>query len=216
MLEFASLGLGAIQSLLGLSGLNKLHEQPDPKYTETPELKASRLRADEMAKRGFTPEEMAARDQKLTRAENTGYVRSLDVAPNQAQAVLAGTNYANVAAQGDIASRDADLHRRNIQYSDSYAKILQNIADKNIATQEQNRRAAEASLGGAVSSGLNNITGAINLAQVTGGVGGKQVNPSGGTGTNAVGYGGSTDTSYNALQQLMDFYKNRNTSPETI
>lgn len=169
MLELASLGLGALQTIMGLSGLNKLHDQPDPKFYETPEMQASRLRANQRSQYGFSPEENAAWENKLNRSENTGYQRTLDVAPTQARAVLAGTTYNNADAIGSHAASDAQRHQQNIAYSDKFSNELQSIADKNIQMQARNRLLAEERLGGAVSSGLGNITNTLNLAQVTGG-----------------------------------------------
>lgn len=163
------LALAGLQAASGLyrmfsakDKLNTLHGQAFPTFSETPEQRASRMRAESMAGAGYTPQETAAFNQKLSRSENTGYQRALDVAPGQAQAVLAGTNYANVGAQNDFASRDAQLHRQNIQYADKFSNMLQQLSNMNIQQQIQNRRMAEQSLGTAANQGLSSALEAGN------------------------------------------------------
>jgi hypothetical protein len=163
------LGLAGLQAVGGLyrmfsakSGLNTLHSQAFPEFKETPEQRASRMRAEGMAGSGYTPQETAAFNQKLSRAQNTGYTRAMDVAPSQAQAVLAGANYANVGAQSDFASRDAQLHRQNIQYADKFSNQLQQLSNMNIQQQIQNRRMAEQALGQAANQGVSSAMEAGN------------------------------------------------------
>lgn len=153
---------GLVRSFSARHQLNKLHQQPFPEFAETPEQRASRLRAEGLAKGGYTPAETAAFEQKLGRAQNTGYTRAMDVAPGQSQAVLAGINYANTGAQNDFASRDASLHRQNIAYADKFSNMLQNLSNMNINKQIQTRLMAEQALGTAANQGLSSALEAGN------------------------------------------------------
>lgn len=155
-------GEGLYSMISGQSKLDELHKQKFSEYSETPEEKQARLSAQERAKGGFTAEENAAREQRLARAENTGYQRAIDTAPTQAKAVLAGINYANVGAQNDWAAKDAEMHRKNIQYADAFTQKLQHMADMNIQSQQKNRLMAEESLGKAVSDSRGRLFGAGN------------------------------------------------------
>jgi len=153
-------GKGLYDSIAGSNDLRKLHEQPSPEFSETPEMKASRLRADEMAKQGFTPQEIAARDQKLIRSENTGATKALNIAPGQSQSILAGLNYVNAGAQNDLASRDAALHRQNISYADKFSQQLQSLSNMNIQAQQRNRIMAEQALGRGIADSRDRMMGA--------------------------------------------------------
>lgn len=163
--NIAELGLGILQTYEGFAGLSKLNKDPYKLLTETPEQRASRMRAEEMAKQGFTPQEQAAYEQKMARSQNTGYQRAVDRAPDQSGAILAGINYNDIAGKNAYALNDAQLHRNNISYADSFSKYLQELSNRNI--QEQNRRKEEATkqYGMAAQTGLNNIVNPLNLTQ---------------------------------------------------
>lgn len=166
LLGAGSLLLGGLQTWQGLKGLSELHKKKVPSYAETPEMKASRMRAEELAKGGYSPAEKAAFEQKLARSQNTAYQKGRDVAPGMAQELLAGINYTNTGAMNDFAASDAALHRQNIKYADSFARELQDISNMNIQEQLKQRMAAEQALGGAASSGLTQIASTLNLNQI--------------------------------------------------
>lgn len=153
-LGVANLALGLGKSIFAGKKLSDLHKQPLAQYSETPEQKASRLRANEFAQAGFSPEEKAAYQQQLSRSQNTGYQEAVKRAPNMSQQILSGINYTNIGAQNDFASRDASLHRKNIEYSDRFSNYLQELNNKNIAVQQQQRLMAEQALGLGVQSGI--------------------------------------------------------------
>ncbi len=178
------LGLAGLQGIEGLanvfagkSDLERLHAQKFPEYAETPEQQKARLRADAMSAHGYTPEEVAARDQKLIRSENTGFQKGMNVAPNQAQALLSAANYTNAGAQNQFASNDAALHRQNIAYADKLTQQQQNLSNMNIAAQQRNRLAAEQALGQGIANSRDRAFGAANTL-IAGSVFG-QMNPTG-------------------------------------
>lgn len=159
---WGSLVLGLINTYVGLKGLNKLKKEPAPQFAETPEMAASRRRADEMAKSGFTPQEKAAYEQRLARSQNTAFQKSVDRAPNLSQQILSGINYTNIAAQNDMAMRDAELMRNNIRYADTFSKYLQELNNKNVANQIQQRDNAMKAYGQAAQSGMSQLGSFLN------------------------------------------------------
>lgn len=170
-----NLGVGLAKSIYGANKLSKLHREKFPLLSETAEQKASRLRANEMAQYGFSPEEKAAYQQQLSRSQNTGYQQSVARAPGLSQQILSGINYTNIGAQGDFASRDAALHRQNIAYSDKFSAYLQELNNRNIQQQQQNRLEAERALGAGISDSIGIATQGANqlaLGIADGGVGG--------------------------------------------
>ncbi len=163
------LGLAAAQGAKGLydmitgrQDLDALHRQKFPEYSEVPEQQQARLRAQEMSKRGFTPEEVAARDQRLIRSENTGFQKGMNVAPGQSQALLSAANYSNAIGQNNFAAQDANLHRQNIAYSDKLTSQLQNLSNMNIQAQQRNRLMAETALGRGIADSRDRLFGAGN------------------------------------------------------
>lgn len=161
-----SLALGLLNTYAGFSGLSELHKQKMPTYKATPEFLASKARADELARGGYSPAEKAAFEQSLSRSQNTGYQRAVDRAPGMSQEILAGVNYSNISAHNDFAARDASLHRENIRYSDQFSKYMQELNNKNVESQQRQRLMAEQALGQAAQSGLSQIAGGINLNQI--------------------------------------------------
>jgi len=172
-LGLTNTALGLAKSIFGANKLSQLHKQPFPTYTETAEQKASRLRAQNMAQSGFTPEEKANYQQQLARSQNTGYQQSVARAPGLSQQILSGINYSNIGAQNDFASRDSARHRENIAYHDKFTSYLQELNNKNIAAQQQNRLLAEQALGLGTQSGIIQgesgiLQGALGLAGMDG------------------------------------------------
>lgn len=200
---WGSLALGLVNTFVGLKGLNKLKKEPAPQFAETPEMAASRKRADEMAKSGFTPQEKAAYEQRLARSQNTAFQRSVDRSPGLSQQILAGINYTNIAAQNEMAQRDAELMRSNIRYADTFSKYLQELNNKNVATQIQQRDAAMRAYGQAAQSGMSQLGSFLNnLTLKSGG------DNNGGIGGVENGIGGKTKSGQNSMyedEQLLDF-----------
>lgn len=181
-LAAASIGLGAIQGLVGLAGLINMSRTPMPNYSISPELRAAKSRSSEMAQMGFTPEQkaefrtnqadiLAANNQNITDMSGGQLSRALNNRGVMNQ--LRGVN--------QFAVSDAERNRQNIMYDDSMTNRIQQ--QMNMATQQEiiNRRELERAYGGAMQSGLNNIVSSANLNQMVG-LYGNQNNPTGTTG----------------------------------
>lgn len=167
-------GIGLMQAFGAGRELNKLQRQPQAMLAETAEMRASRLRADALAKRGFTPEETSAFMNNQASLANQRYRTATTTAGgNLAGAISAGVSYGNIKSLLDFASADAGQKRNNIRYADSFSRETQRIADANIQRQQYLRDRTEASLGSAVQSGINNIATGAMMAAMYGGDGNK-------------------------------------------
>ncbi len=157
--------LGLYQILHSSSQLKKLHQQKVPEHGETPEMRASRMRAEQLAQGGFTPAEKTAFRNNVAQDINTQTQRSLDIGGGQLGRVIAGQGKINeMKGESDFATRDAALHRQNIQYADKFSQALQNIHNMNIDQQLKQRLMAEQALGGAIKTGTENLTNAASGA----------------------------------------------------
>lgn len=158
-------GIGLTQSLIAGEKLKKLQNQPQSYLSESPEMIASRMRAENLAKRGFSQEETNAFMNNTAMLSNQRYKAAMTSAGgNLAGSVNAGVNYGSIKSFLDFASADASLKRSNIRYADSFSENLQRMSDENIRRKQSMRDRAEAALGGAVQAGINNIAGGAMIA----------------------------------------------------
>lgn len=157
--------IGLAQSAVGFANLSKLSKQKLPMYQETPEMMASRARANQMAQGGFTTAEQNAFDSRMAQQGNQRYRLGVTQGGgNLSSAINAGINYGNIGAQQQFAAQDAQLQRQNIKYADSFSQYVQNLANMNTSYMQQRRAQQEQAAGGAAQTGLNNIAGAAAMA----------------------------------------------------
>ena len=217
--------LGGIKYLTARKEIRKLDKEKEPEFYETAEMRDSRNRAGQMAQSGFTPAENAAFQQQLARSQNTAYRRGVDTAPNMASAINAGINYTNIGAINQHATNDAQLHRQNIRYHDTFSDKLQGIADKNVAQQITNRNYAYQQLGEGAQAGMQMIGSGLNFAALAaGGIGGGSGAPAGATppinsvplGNRPPSLGAVNQSTLPAVNPFYDYFYNRpanNTQP---
>ena len=158
------MALGAIQAYNGYQGLQNINRTPRATYSITPEQQNSYNRAEGMAGQGYTGQESANFHQGLAQSNNTAFRNAVDMSGgNLAGAIHRGINAQNVGALNTFASNDANLHRQNIRYADQQGQNISN--QRNLITQnaQQRRDMLENAYGGALSSGLNNLTSGFNL-----------------------------------------------------
>lgn len=131
VVALASLAYGAYQTEDAKKNLAKMGSRPQP--TITAEQMASKARADEMAKRGYTATETANFQQGLARSQNTAYRHAMDTSGGGlAGAIRAALSYSNINAQNQFAAQDAGLHRQNIRYADQRGDVVS--GQKNLIT----------------------------------------------------------------------------------
>lgn len=136
---YAGMTGGVEQTLIGAYGFikadqmrKKYNRQAVPQYTEDPSMTASRRRAEESAKFGYSPEQRSSFFNNLSRLNNSRQIRALSAGGgNASAAVNAGINYGNIGALNTYAMNDAALHRSNIQYADAFSRNLQALRNMN-------------------------------------------------------------------------------------
>lgn len=158
-----TLGLGALQTIQGYRGLNKLQKEAMPTYGVSSQLNQAYQKAQQMANRGYTPEQEAAFKRNLAIIQNTAYRNAISQSGgNLAQAVNAGLQSQNIGALNQFAADDAAKRQQNIQYADSFAPRFQNIQDENTRNALNYRIMREQALGNAISQGQTNLATGLN------------------------------------------------------
>lgn len=158
-----TLGLGALQTGLGIYGLSKLGKQQYPQYSVSPEMQHSYDRAEAMSGQGYSGQEKAAFFQSLAQSNSNRLQRGLKMAGGNLGAALnASANANDVNALNSFAASDANMNRQNIRYSDTLAQALQHQKNLQVQNQVQRRERMEQAYGGAVKQGLQNIVNPLN------------------------------------------------------
>ena len=159
-LGWVNVGLGGLESIGGLLGLNST-----PKYqsqTIDPAIKNMVSRAQDMAKQGYTPQEITAFYNQQAMQNNARFQHGTDQAGgNLAQSVNNSNNAFNVGALNQFAANDAKLKQQHQLYADQTLKYLQGLEDKSWMQDNAHRQGLENAFGGALKQGLSNITGGI-------------------------------------------------------
>ena len=165
-LAAASIGLGALQGLVGLAGLIKMSRTPMPNFTVSPELQAAKNRSSQMARMGFTPEQIAANRVNQATALSTFNRNVTDMSGGQMSRAFNNRGLMNVlTANNQFAVADANQMMNNIRYDDMMTNRIQQQLDRATQQEIQNRLNLERAYGGALQAGLNNAVSAINLNQ---------------------------------------------------
>ena len=160
---YVQAGVGIGQAIAGYEGLQ--HNQMPEDLQMTSEMQAALRRSQEMAKQGYTQQEIANYMQSLQRMNNQRYRMGVNRAGQSlSNAVAAASNYGNIGGLNQFTTGDAAERRANIHYSDILAGKTQNIADMNNARHWQLWNQKEQAYGGLMQTGLNNaIIGAGNI-----------------------------------------------------
>lgn len=166
--------VGLVQFAIGMSQAAKDAKIADERYSNTAEFNKSWKRAEDMAKSGFTQDEINAYLQNQARINNTRFQKGVDVGGNNfANAVQQGVNYGNLSSLLNFAAKDAALRRSNIQYADTFTRENQRRADMNTTREMVLRDQKRAAIAKLVDSGVQNFT--TSSAMWAGGTG----NPTG-------------------------------------
>lgn len=157
----AKLALGAYQTISANNKLKRLGKMPE--YDITPEQRSSQIRAEKMAKFGYSPQEAAAFEQSLARSGNTSFQRGMTIGGGGvSQALNAAINSNNINARLGFAADNARLKRQNIQYADQRGDIISNQRNRGTAQKLAYRLAVEQALGGAKSQGQLNMVESVS------------------------------------------------------
>lgn len=151
------IGLGALQTYLGLQGLNNAGNMPN--YGISPELQNAYNTSQANARHGFSPAERIAYQQEIAHQQNTARQQALDIGGGQLSGTINGVlNGQRLTAANQFAGQDAALKRQNQMYGDNLAQQIQ--AQKDKATQENinlwNRK--QQAYGQQLNAGAQNLT----------------------------------------------------------
>jgi hypothetical protein len=119
------------------------------------------------AEYGFSPEELAARQQQVSQAQRTAYQRGRESGMGgQSQAMLAALGSQRLGALNEMAITDARLREQKAQYADtaqrSLAQQYQSLANQQTAQDINYRLMQERAYGQAMQQGLENKYGAFS------------------------------------------------------
>ena len=166
-LAAASIGLGALQGLIGIAGLVNMSRKPMPNFTVSPELQQAKDRSSRMATMGFMPEQIAANRANQATALSTFNRNVTDMSGGQMSRAFNNRGLMNVlTANNQFAVADANQMMNNIRYDDTMTSRIQDQLNRATQTEIRNRYDLEKAYGGAVQAGLNNAVSAINLNQM--------------------------------------------------
>lgn len=158
----AQLGLGAYQAFTANKALKGLQRQAVPSYGITPEQTRSYNRAEEMSNTGFTGAERASANQGLARSGNQAYRRALTMSGGStARGIQGALGAMNLQGQNQLATSDAMLRRRNVQYADQVGRGITDQRNRETARAYNYRMMLEQNLGTAKKVGLENIVNSM-------------------------------------------------------
>lgn len=167
--------LGRKQERESKKALEELSKKEMARYKPTAELEQQGrdvLTARKRAQYGFTPEELAARQQQVSQAQRTAYQRGRESGMGgQSQAMLAALGSQRLGALNEMAITDARLREQKAQYADSSQRSLaqqyQSLANQQTAQDINYRLMQERAYGQAMQQGLENKYGAFSSVGAT-------------------------------------------------
>jgi hypothetical protein len=152
--------LGGGELIGGLLGLNKAPEHVAP--TIDPRVTAMVDRSLQMAKQGYSPEQIAAYKNSVAEADTARFRHGTDMGGgNLASAVKAGINANDTNSLNKFASQDSALKEAHAHYADQSIKYLQSFKDQDWQKNETYRKGLESAFGGAAKNGLSLLTGSL-------------------------------------------------------
>lgn len=186
--EYAQMTAGGAENIIGLyewyqgeKMKKELRGVKNPRYKEIPEMRLSRLRAEQNAQSGFTPAETSVFFQNLAKLSNQNYNKAVQ-AGGSGGSVNAAIGYNKLGALNQFAGQDASLHRQNIQYADSFERNLQLLKNMNTQLRYREHREdvaqADAMVSGGTQTFVNGFATAGGAGADTTGVGAGAKQPS--------------------------------------
>ena len=194
--EYAQMTAGGAENIIGLyewyqgeKMKKELRGVKNPRYKEIPEMRLSRLRAEQNAQSGFTPAETSVFFQNLAKLSNQNYNKAVQ-AGGSGGSVNAAIGYNKLGALNQFAGQDASLHRQNIQYADSFERNLQLLKNMNTQLRYREHREDVAQADAMVSGGTQTFVNGFATA--------------GGAGADTTGVGGGNSNDNNQGQKIYD------------
>lgn len=161
--SIGTIGLGAVQTIGSLIGLNKLKREPRPQYTISPELQKAYGMAESRATQGFMPTEIAQFQQGLAGTLESQRRNAIAMGGGGlSQAITGALGGQALRSQNTFAAQDAERRLANERYFGSMAGQMQ--AQRNRITQQDvaYRMAKEQAMGQALRAGTTNLASGLN------------------------------------------------------
>jgi hypothetical protein len=197
---------GIVQFAIAMDQAKKDAKKADEMFVDSPEFKKSAARAADMAKSGYTQDEINAYMLNESRLNNTRYTKGVQAGGNNfANQVQQGINYGSMKSLLDFAAGDAALKRQNVRYADTFALESQRRSDMNTQRQMALRDKERDAIAGLANAGVQNVTS--SGAMVAGGQGDPQgtgadkVAPVTNYGTTGIGNAQVQPQNFEAYQQ---------------
>jgi len=163
--------LGRKQEREAKKALEELSKKEMARYKPTAELEQQKMDVTAARKRaeyGFSPEELAARQQQVSQSQRTAYQRARESGMGGQLAGALGASLASqrLSALNEMAITDARLREQKAQYADtaqrSLAQQYQSLANQQTAQDINYRLMQERAYGQAMQQGIENKYGAFS------------------------------------------------------
>lgn len=156
-------GLGAVQTIGGISGMRKLNRTPWPEYKASQGTLAAAGRAQQLSQMGYTPAQAAAFKANMGTALNTQFSNQVNMAGGGLAGALGARGTAQkLQAMNQFAATDAEKQMGNIRYADQQTANLQSLQNMQTQASMQRRMALENAYGAAIKQGSENMAGAFD------------------------------------------------------
>ena len=159
--SIAQAGMGLIQTGISAAAASKIPD--NKKHTVGPEMRMAYNMSRRRAEEGYSSAERASFEQMLARQSTTAKTMMQNV--GLAGVGSAAANIMGIDALNQFAEKDSDIRRGNFQQFANLSGEVQGIQDAEVSRGNAENNAARTALGGAVSSGIGNIFGAIDSGE---------------------------------------------------
>jgi len=163
-LAAGSLAVGALSTIGGLVGLANT-KKPE-KYSLDPKIQAAIGESESAARYGLADTQLAAARQMQSQNVNSAMYNARNTsAGSGARAVFGGLQGMNMNAGNQLALSDFNAQQGKIRYRDQMYGQMQTIRDRNTAQSIDTYNRKQQAYGGALQSGLTNMSSYFNLGQ---------------------------------------------------
>jgi len=194
-------GVGAYETIEGMSLLKHLESQPMPEESVSPELQNSYNLASQYAGKGYTAEEKGSFQAQESRAATTQYNQAAQEGGiNLANTLRGQINEGELMSFDKFAAQDAEIRRQSITNLGTAADKIQEQKNRIQDERVQHRNQLEQAYGGAIQAGLGNIMKSFSI----GGAGGSLTDYSGGGASESTGPGSPSQPAGNSYQNIQN------------
>jgi hypothetical protein len=163
-LAAGTLAVGALSTIGGLVGLANT-KKPKP-YSLDPKIQAAIGESESAARYGLSDTQLAAARQSQSQNVNSAMYNARNTsAGSGSRAVFGALQGMNMNAGNQLAMSDFNAQQGKIRYRDQMYGQIQTIRDRNTAQDIDTYNRKQQAYGGALQSGLTNMSSYFNLGQ---------------------------------------------------